>query len=693
MSTSRNAPQSAVRVPVVRQTGASDCGLAALEMVFRYHGAKYERNHLRRAVGDTSGGSTLESLRAAAHACGFEAEGFEAPPDTLQALPAPAILHWRRGHFVVFEGLRDGRVSIVDPAGGRVLLDCEELGRLYSGCALVLEPEHQPAPTPGDAGSGSGSEWGRAWSVLSPWVRRERTRIARLGAWALGMGASASAGVWWAGGAFTAAMEAGALHPAAAIAVAALCLGAAAGLSRRAARLETVLSGTVGDFLAQRFVRMAANAPREYLASRTSRFLEHLAGDLDPAVNPRLPSLRCIRLGGLALAAAAVSLWVSVVVGLGVLVSLAVVAAGAGWRTRRWRHRAMRWRGAVQAAREWGRAVLTRPVDLRAGGGLTPALERWAELRAGAHGAMGGSSPAPPEPHVGLLGAAFAGLALLTGSAAVTGDLAHGDAVVVLLLGTAALGATHAAAGEIARLRAWAASLAALADACLEVPDPARPGEPAGDPDGTLRCRSVCHAAGGHERLSPTSVEAAPGESIAVLGDAEARTAFAHLVLGLARPSDGALTIGGIQVAQVDEALRRTLAAGVLAGAEPLAATILDNFQVVYPACGRAAVLDACTRVGLGDWLATRPLGELTPLSPGTLPGPASRLLCLARLLPRLPLVLVLDGTLDELGVDEARALARSLHTLPCIVVLCTGRSDIIPSEYRLVRVSSSSAA
>ena len=128
-----------VRVPVIRQTGASDCGLAALEMVLRYHGAALPRHALRRLFGDTAGGASLDTLRTVAQGCGFDAEGFEAPPDMLEALPAPAILHWRRGHFVVFEGLAPGGVSIVDPAGGRVLMPHDQLARLYSGYALVRE--------------------------------------------------------------------------------------------------------------------------------------------------------------------------------------------------------------------------------------------------------------------------------------------------------------------------------------------------------------------------------------------------------------------------------------------------------------------------------------------------------------------------------------------------------------------------
>lgn len=689
---SPHTPAEPVRVPVIRQTGASDCGLTALEMVLRYHGAEPPRHALRRLFGDTAGGASLDTLRTVAQRCGFDAEGFKASPDMLEALPAPAILHWRRGHFVVFEGLSRGGVSIVDPVGGRALMPREELARLYSGYALVLEPVHPP---PRVAGTGYGRGYparDAARSVLSPWLRRERAALVRLGALALGIGAAASAAVLWLADAVSGILVAGVAHAAPAIGGAALAAAAAAGLSVRAVRMEAELTAKLGEFLAQRFAGMTAAAPHDFLASRTGRFLENLAGDLDPAVNPRIPSLRYMRLLGLAAATPAALLGTSAGTSAAVLASFVMMAAGAEWSTRRWNARAARWRGAVQGQREWGRAVLARPLELRAAGTLTAALERWSAERARAHAVFGGGAAAPPEPHPAWLGVAFVSAALVT-----RGVLdprppgpAQAGALVLAVIGLVAM---HAALGEIVRLRGWAATLSILADACREVPPPtyeaAESVESAGGTDGTLQCRAV---AGGKGRLSSTSVEVRPGEAVAVTGEVDARTALAHLVLGLVAPSEGRVTIGGMDVTGLDETRRRDLVAGVTAGAEPLAATVLDNFRMVDPACGRTAVLDACVRVGLGDWLASLPLAERTPLSPGTLPGTVRRQLCLARLLVRLPRVLVLDGTLDELGTEQARVLARSLLELPCTVLLCTGRTDFLLPEFRPLPVSSSGA-
>ncbi|MBB4637132.1 cysteine peptidase family C39 domain-containing protein [Longimicrobium terrae] len=668
-----------MRVPLIRQSGASDCGVAVLEMVLRHYGLPCERHELRRALGGTEGGSTLESLRDAARALGLDAEGFDAPLEMLGEVPTPAILHWRQGHFVVLEGFSGGLACIADPARGRLRMSRAELSGMYGGTALVLEPAHPAALAVGR----SAEEAGPVRALLAPWLRAERGRILDLGAAAAGMAAAASASAWGAGRARS-ALDGGWMDAAPSLSAAVVAAALAAGLGLYAAGVESALRRTLAAFLAGRFARVAAGAPYDYLASRTPRFLGNLAGDIDPTVNPRIPPLRCMRLLALALAGTATVLGISGMTGGVLAAALAAIAAGAEWRARRWNRRAARWRPRVQAAREWAWAVLARPAELRAAGSLTAALARWNQAREQAQAAVAGEPVTAPGPHAAGLGVAFVVLALLTS------PLAPGDALAVLLLGTAALTATHVLAGDLQLLRGWMRTLATLADAEREAP---RPTDIRPSGSGTLHCRAARYAAGGRERLSSTTLEANTGAAIGVTGDAEARAALAQLILGLVPPSGGEVTVGGVPVWGMEEARRGPVCAGVLSGAHPVPGTLLDNFRVVHPACTRADVLDACARVGLSGWLAALPLAELTPLTPAVLRGEVPRLLCLARLLPRLPRVLVLDGTLDELDAERARALALDLGALPCTVVLCTGRPEIIPPAFRSIHLSSSPAA
>jgi hypothetical protein len=49
------------------------------------------------------------------------------------------ILHWDLNHFVVLEGVDKRGIRIVDPALGRRRADWNEVGRSFSGVALILE--------------------------------------------------------------------------------------------------------------------------------------------------------------------------------------------------------------------------------------------------------------------------------------------------------------------------------------------------------------------------------------------------------------------------------------------------------------------------------------------------------------------------------------------------------------------------
>jgi ABC-type bacteriocin/lantibiotic exporter with double-glycine peptidase domain len=131
----------------LRQSAPTDCGLTALEMVLSHHGALDVRPQLRRTLGFAGTGATVYTLIAAARSCGFDAEAFEVAPNQLDQLPKPAILHWRRGHYVVFEGKSGARFTICDPARGRYSMTMKELADQFSGIAIAIEPLNPQPPT------------------------------------------------------------------------------------------------------------------------------------------------------------------------------------------------------------------------------------------------------------------------------------------------------------------------------------------------------------------------------------------------------------------------------------------------------------------------------------------------------------------------------------------------------------------
>ncbi len=64
-------------------------------------------------------------------------------------LPPGSILHWQFNHFVVFERLTREGAEIVDPGSGRRKVSREELGRSFTGVALMFELGEDFEPQPG----------------------------------------------------------------------------------------------------------------------------------------------------------------------------------------------------------------------------------------------------------------------------------------------------------------------------------------------------------------------------------------------------------------------------------------------------------------------------------------------------------------------------------------------------------------
>jgi ATP-binding cassette subfamily B protein RaxB len=139
------------RLPDIRQTEATECGLACLAMVARFHGRRTELNALRRQFPVSLQGMTLKTLIGVAAQMGFAARPLRLEPASLKELRTPAILHWDMDHFVVLKRVSRSGATIHDPALGERRCDMTELSRHFTGVALELRPNQdyrEAAPPP-----------------------------------------------------------------------------------------------------------------------------------------------------------------------------------------------------------------------------------------------------------------------------------------------------------------------------------------------------------------------------------------------------------------------------------------------------------------------------------------------------------------------------------------------------------------
>ena len=137
---------------VLLQTESAECGLACLAMVLRHHGQQVEIAELRRKHAVSLKGMALKDLLKIASDQGLSARPVRLEIDELSKLSLPCVLHWDMNHFVVLEKISDSKAILLDPAIGRRKLSLNEVSRHFTGVAVELKPvstfkKQEAAPT------------------------------------------------------------------------------------------------------------------------------------------------------------------------------------------------------------------------------------------------------------------------------------------------------------------------------------------------------------------------------------------------------------------------------------------------------------------------------------------------------------------------------------------------------------------
>ncbi|MBR3428547.1 MAG: NHLP family bacteriocin export ABC transporter peptidase/permease/ATPase subunit [Clostridia bacterium] len=131
-----------VRVPVVMQMEALECGAASLAMVMAYYGKWVPLEQVRLDCGVSRDGSSAKNVLVAARSYGFKAQGFRAELNAVKTrVSYPCIIHWNFNHFVVLCGIRGDTAYINDPARGEVKVPMEEFDRSFTGICLQITPD------------------------------------------------------------------------------------------------------------------------------------------------------------------------------------------------------------------------------------------------------------------------------------------------------------------------------------------------------------------------------------------------------------------------------------------------------------------------------------------------------------------------------------------------------------------------
>jgi ATP-binding cassette subfamily C protein CydC len=401
-----------------------------------------------------------------------------------------------------------------------------------------------------------------------------------------------------------------------------------------------------------------------------------------------------------ALAAASVVAVVALLLGAEPgLAALVAVPLGAALLLPFWLARdASRAANAVAAARgQMNRAALDPLL------GLAETLSNGAEHRAAARLAAMTAEMHEQERLLSRRGAMGGASGFLLGQMAMLGALgwalAHGAgsglAVLGLFMALAAaetLGLVPRAGTALAAAGAAARRLFALADTQPRVSEPTDPA--AMPPGNTLRFEAVGFAwSDDRPVFTALDLEWREGERLALLGPSGAgKSSISAMVLKLAAPQAGRITLGGVDLASLPAESVRARIACLSQDARIFDASIAENLRIAAPGAPDAALWRVLAQVGLDDLVRALPEALNTPCGEGggRFSGGQARRIALARaLLPATPL-LVLDEPTTGLDAETERAFLETLEaaTRGRSVLLITHRLVGVEKPDRVLRLA-----
>ena len=232
-----------------------------------------------------------------------------------------------------------------------------------------------------------------------------------------------------------------------------------------------------------------------------------------------------------------------------------------------------------------------------------------------------------------------------------------------------------------------------LADIVLTEPEDAEARPETGAPSDTriqVENLGFRYAAGEPWVLKDCSLTIEPGESVAIVGASGCgKTTLVKLLLGLLKPNEGNIRVGGQDIHKAGPRNIRRMIGAVMQDDQLFGGSIADNISFFDPQMDQTKVERAAQLAAIHDEIAAMPMGYHSLIGDmgSSLSGGQKQRVILARALYREPKLLFLDEATSHLDVTNEHLVNEAVKQLAVTKVIVAHRPETIASADRVLVV------